>query len=72
MEVVEQHLHGYHSVEVKGQPVNLSARFKLKPSDDGGCDYSIDYQCKAAIPLAVEKSGRVHYFSQTAGGLEQE
>ena len=70
-EVVGSTYMGTYSVEVQGQPVNLSARFKLKPSDDGGCDYSIDYQCKAAIPL-VGKKVEEFIISQTAGGLEQE
>ena len=70
-EVVGSTYMGTYSVEVQGQPVNLSARFKLKPAADGGCDYSIDYQCKAAIPL-VGKKVEEFIISQTAGGLEQE
>lgn len=62
---------GSYSAEVVGQPVALSAKFKLKPSADGGCDYSIDYQCKASIPL-VGKKVEEFIISQTAGGLEQE
>jgi hypothetical protein len=61
---------GSYTVEVVGQPVALSAKFKLKPSTDG-CDYSIDYQCKASIPL-VGKKVEEFIISQTAGGLEQE
>lgn len=70
-EVVGSTYMGTYSVEVQGQPVNLSARFKLKPAAEGGCDYSIDYQCKAAIPL-VGKKVEEFIISQTAGGLEQE
>ncbi|MCC7516188.1 MAG: DUF2505 domain-containing protein [Pseudomonadales bacterium] len=62
---------GSYTADVKGQPVTLSAKFKLKPTDDGGCDYSIDYQCKASIPL-VGKKVEEFIISQTAGGLEQE
>ncbi|HQQ73627.1 MAG TPA: DUF2505 domain-containing protein [Pseudomonadales bacterium] len=62
---------GNYTAEVVGQPVTLSAKFKLKPTDDGGCDFSIDYQCKASIPL-VGKKIEEFIISQTAGGLEQE
>lgn len=62
---------GSYTTEVVGQPVTLSAKFKLKPTDDGGCDFSIDYQCKASIPL-VGKKIEEFIISQTAGGLEQE
>ena len=61
---------GNYTAEVVGQPVSLSAKFKLKPTDSG-CDYSIDYQCKASIPL-VGKKVEEFIISQTAGGLEQE
>ncbi|HRF88406.1 MAG: DUF2505 domain-containing protein [Cellvibrionales bacterium] len=70
-EVVGSTYMGTYSVEVQGQPVNLSARFKLKPAADGGCEYSIDYQCKAAIPL-VGKKVEEFIISQTANGLAQE
>ena len=62
---------GSYAAEVVGQPVALSAKFKLKPAVDGGCDYSIDYQCEASIPL-VGKKIEEFIISQTAGGLEQE
>lgn len=62
---------GSYTAEVVGQPVALSAKFKLKPTADGGCEYSIDYQCKASIPL-VGKKVEEFIISQTAGGLEQE
>jgi hypothetical protein len=61
---------GTYSAEVVGQPVSLSAKFKLKATDNG-CDYSIDYLCKASIPL-VGKKIEEFIISQTAGGLEQE
>lgn len=62
---------GSYSADVQGQPVALSAKFKLKPAANGGCDYSIDYQCKASIPL-VGKKVEEFIISQTASGLEQE
>lgn len=62
---------GSYVADVVGQPVTLSAKFKLKPAADGGCDYSIDYSCKAGIPL-VGKKVEEFIISQTAGGLEQE
>ncbi len=61
---------GTYTLEVVGQPVSLSAKFKLKNSD-AGCDYAIDYQCKANIPL-VGKKVEEFIISQTASGLEQE
>ncbi len=61
---------GSYTADVVGQPVALSAKFKLKPTADG-CEYSIDYQCKASIPL-VGKKVEEFIISQTAGGLEQE
>lgn len=62
---------GSYTADVVGQPVSLSAKFKLKPTADGGCEYSIDYQCKASIPL-VGKKVEEFIVSQTAGGLESE
>lgn len=62
---------GSYTAEVVGQPVVFSAKFKLKPAADGGCDYSIDYQCKASIPL-VGKKVEEFIISQTAGGLKDE
>jgi hypothetical protein len=62
---------GSYTAEVVGQPVALSAKFKLKPTADGGCEYTIDYQCKASIPL-VGKKIEEFIISQTAGGLDGE
>lgn len=61
---------GTYVAEVIGQPVTLSAKFKLKPTASG-CEYTIDYQCKAAIPL-VGKKVEEFIISQTADGLSQE
>lgn len=62
------------ALTVRQWKVNPSTclRASLKSAADGGCDYSIDYQCKAAIPLWVKKCRRVHHFTNGAGGLEQE
>lgn len=70
-EVVGSTYMGSYTADVVGQPVTFGARFKLKPADDGGCDYSIDYTCKASIPL-VGKKVEEFITSQTAGGLQQE
>jgi hypothetical protein len=61
---------GTYVVDVQGQPVTLSAKFKLKP-DDRGCEYSIDYACKTKIPLV---GGKVEEFilSQTEAGMRKE
>jgi hypothetical protein len=61
---------GSYIVDVQGQPVTLSAKFKLK-STDNGCEYSIDYTCKAKIPLL---GGKVEEFilSQTESGMRKE
>jgi len=61
---------GHYHVEVEGQPVTLSAKFKLKPAASG-CEYSIDYQAKAKIPLV---GGKVEDFilSQTEAGMRKE
>jgi len=61
---------GHYVVEVEGQPVRLNAKFKLKPTPEG-CEYSIDYRCKANIPLV---GGKVEAFilSQTEEGMRRE
>ncbi len=61
---------GHYTVDVEGQPVTLNAKFKLKPTD-GGCEYSIDYSCRAKIPLV---GGKVEAFilSQTEEGMRKE
>jgi hypothetical protein len=61
---------GTYTLEVEGQPVTLTAKFKLKPSPKG-CDYSVDYTCKARIPVV---GGRVESFilGQTEEGMRRE
>jgi len=61
---------GDYAVDVEGQPVKLRARFKLKPTPEG-CEYSIDYSCKANIPLV---GGKVEAFilGQTEEGMRKE
>jgi len=61
---------GSYVVDVQGQPVTLSAKFKLK-STDQGCEYTIDFSCKAKIPLL---GGKVEDFilGQTEDGMHKE
>jgi len=61
---------GSYTVDVQGQPVTLSAKFKLKPTDQG-CEYTVDYSCKAKIPLV---GGKVEDFilGQTEAGMRKE
>lgn len=61
---------GSYKVEVQGQPVVLSAKFTLKPAGEG-CEYRIDYTCKASIPLV---GGKVEAFilGQTEEGMRRE
>ena len=61
---------GNYTVDVQGQPVTLAAKFKLKPTDKG-CEYSIDFSCKAKIPLI---GGQVEKFilGQTEDGMRKE
>jgi len=61
---------GTYTLDVIGQPVSLSARFKLKPTAQG-CEYSADYTCKAKIPIV---GGKVEDFilGQTEDGMRRE
>lgn len=61
---------GSYTVIVEGQPVTLSAKFKLKPTANGS-EYTIDYTCKAKIPLV---GGKIEDFilSQTEIGMRKE
>lgn len=61
---------GNYSLDVQGQPVTLTAKFKLKPTQNG-CEYTIDYSCKAKIPLV---GGKVEDFilGQTEAGMRKE
>jgi hypothetical protein len=45
---------GEYAFEVEGQPVSISAKFELYPTDMGCC-YSIEHQASARIPLLGRK-----------------
>ncbi|WP_269619324.1 DUF2505 domain-containing protein [Zhongshania sp. BJYM1] len=57
-------------IEVKGQPVTLSAKISLLATGEG-CEYSVSHRCKAKIPLV---GGKVEKFvlSQTDSGAQDE
>jgi len=61
---------GAWTLKVRGQPVTISADFKLVPTAKG-CRYSVTHRAKAAIPLV---GGRVEKFilDQTSGGATDE
>ncbi|MCB1615990.1 MAG: DUF2505 domain-containing protein [Pseudomonadales bacterium] len=58
---------GSYTAEVHGQPVTLSAKFKLKPAGEG-CEFSIDYKCKASTPVVGIKV-EAFIMSQTEDGM---
>jgi hypothetical protein len=62
---------GTYTVVVVGQPVTVSAKFKLKPTSNGGCEYTIEHSAKANIPLV---GGKVEKFivNQTGEGVDKE
>lgn len=70
-EKIGNHYIGSYTADVQGQPVVLKASFSLKPTPAGGAEYSIDYTCKAKIPL-VAKKVEEFIVSQTVSGLEAE
>ncbi|HEY9035975.1 MAG TPA: DUF2505 domain-containing protein [Pseudomonadales bacterium] len=45
---------GHYRIEVHGQPVTIDAQFGLKPGKKG-CIYTIEFSCKARIPLVGRK-----------------
>lgn len=61
---------GEISIEVKGQPVDLSATMSLLATGEG-CEYTVSHRCKAKIPLV---GGKVEKFilSQTDSGALDE
>lgn len=61
---------GDWSMEVRGQPVTITAKFKLAPTA-GGCRYSVSHRVKANIPLV---GGRVEKYilGQTGDGARAE
>ncbi len=61
---------GKYNVEVVGQPVTLTANFKLEPSESGSV-YSVDYKCRAKIPM-VGKKVEDFILGQTEDGMRKE
>lgn len=61
---------GTMQIEIKGQPVTISADMSLT-GDDSGCVYTVEHRCKAKIPLV---GGKVEKFvlSQTDDGAAEE
>lgn len=61
---------GSYTVTVEGQPVEITAKFSLSPTDSGS-EYSISFTAKAKIPL-VGKKVEKFILSQTEDGLKAE
>jgi hypothetical protein len=61
---------GDWNIDVRGQPVTISAKFKLAATA-GGCRYSVSHRVKANIPLV---GGRVEKYvlGQTGDGARAE
>jgi hypothetical protein len=61
---------GTLAIDVKGQPVQISASISLLATADG-CEYGVSHRCKAKIPLI---GGKVEKFilSQTDSGAVEE
>jgi hypothetical protein len=62
--------HGDWTIKVRGQPVSITARFELSPTDKG-CRYSISHQAKAKIPL-VGRQVEKYILGQTVNGASDE
>jgi hypothetical protein len=45
---------GEYTFEIEGQPVSISAKFELYPTDSGSC-YSIEHHVSAKVPLIGRK-----------------
>jgi hypothetical protein len=61
---------GDWTIEIRGQPVTITARFELTPTA-GGCQYSVSHQVKAKIPL-VGKQVEKYILGQTGDGARDE
>lgn len=57
-------------IEIRGQPVTITATFSLQPSA-GGCSYTVSHKAKAKIPL-VGKQVEKYILGQTAEGARDE
>jgi hypothetical protein len=62
--------HGDWTINIRGQPVTITARFELSPTDRGCC-YSVTHRVKARIPL-VGKQVEKYILGQTANGASDE
>jgi hypothetical protein len=61
---------GDWTMDVRGQPVTISASFELVPTKSG-CRYSVTHRVKAKIPL-VGKQIEKYILSQTSDGATDE
>lgn len=61
---------GSWELEVRGQPINISASFELVPTENGS-RYTVSHRVKAKIPL-VGKQIEKYIMGQTAGGATDE
>jgi len=61
---------GEWTLEVRGQPVTVSANFELAPTASG-CRYTVSHRAKAKIPL-VGKQVEKYILGQTADGATDE
>jgi len=61
---------GEWTMDVRGQPVVVSARFELVPTSTG-CRYSVTHSAKAKIPL-IGKQIEKYILGQTSGGARDE
>lgn len=61
---------GNWTIEIRGQPVTITAEFDLVPTL-GGCRYSVTHHAKAKIPL-VGKQVEKYILGQTADGARDE
>lgn len=61
---------GNWTIEVRGQPVTISATFELVPTRQGS-RYTVAHSVKAKIPL-VGKQVERYVLGQTAGGASDE
>lgn len=61
---------GDWTIEVRGQPVTITAEFELMPTDTG-CRYKVTHRAKAKI-LLVGKQVEKYILGQTADGARDE
>ena len=61
---------GDWTIEIRKQPVTITARFELMPTASG-CQYTVSHKAKAKIPL-VGKQVEKYILGQTAHGARDE